>query len=280
MKPKNIKTKIFLDSASATDTDVVLYLFGFLDGQTTNPTLLAKHHDLKYLWPLTTEAVWDFYKSEAKRIAHIIPNKPISIEVYADEESTAEDITNQALQISTWFDDCYVKLPITKAGLTSASELIAKGVKLNLTLCFSQEQALAVHLATHGAKKNQVYISPFIGRLEGEGYFGLDLIKNIRQMYQELNSHVQIISASIRNVEQLAGAVYLESDAITASRVVLEEWKKTDYIIKKVENTNLKPIEYQKLDYKIKDWTKLNISHQLTEAGLKRFVTDWKLLTK
>lgn len=280
MKPANIKTKIFLDSASATDAEVIVYSLGFLDGQTTNPTLLSKHHDLKYLWPLTTDAIWDFYKSEATRINQIIPNKPISVEVYADENSSSDDLINQAVQISSWFKDCFVKLPITKAGLMAATKLVSKGIKLNLTLCFSQEQALAVHLATYGAKKNQVYISPFIGRLEGEGYFGLDLIKNIRQMYKELNSHVQIISASIRNVDQLAGAIFLQTDAVTAPRLVLEEWKKSNFIVKRMDNANLKPIEYVVFNYKNNDWSELNIEHALTDAGLKRFVTDWKLLTK
>lgn len=278
---KNLKTKIFLDSASANDTDVVLHELGFLDGQTTNPTLLAKHQDLKYLWPLSQEALWDFYKSEALRINKIIPNGEISVEVYADEKSNVQSLINQAVEISSWFTNCYVKLPITTAGLEAAQQLIKQNVKLNMTLCFSQAQALAVHLATKGAVDNQVVISPFIGRLDDVGICGMDLINNIIKMNKNLKSKVRVLTASIRTAEQLSGAVYLQSDILTAPRNVLEKWKEYGFNVGEYKNKDhLEPIEYNNEIVKTTDWQNLDYEHELTTKGLSRFVSDWSALIK
>ena len=281
MKPLNIKTKILLDSASASDTDIVLHILGFLDGQTTNPTLLAKHHDLKYLWPLTSEALWDFYKSETTRISKTIPDGEVSVEVFADENSKAEDLVRQGMEISTWFPNYYVKLPIIKAGLEAAEQLVKNGIKLNMTLCFSQEQALAVHLAALGANKNQVVISPFLGRLDDSGFFGLDLVKNILKMYKDLKSNVRVLSASIRTAEQLSGALYLKTDLITVPRSLLENWAERNFLVKECDDRKeLAPIEYRSDILVTKKWTEVNYQHELTDKGLTRFVSDWKALIK
>jgi transaldolase len=280
MRPANLKTKILLDSAAATDTQIVLHSFGFLDGQTTNPTLLAKHQDLKCLWPLTTAALWDFYKSEALHIAQLLPNGNVSVEVYADNKSSAKDLLAQAINLSSWTSNCYVKLPITNSGLQAAEELVKRGLKINMTLCFSQEQALAVHLATEGANVGQVFVSPFVGRLIDYGSNGLDLIKNILKMYKDLHSHVKVLTASIRNVDQLAGAGFLCSDLLTAPRTVLLDWQSAGFPIKRFSDINLSPLVYQHSILETRKWQHLNINHALTVNGLQRFASDWQIMIK
>jgi len=281
MRPKQIKTKILLDSASATDTEIILHQLGFLDGQTTNPTLLAKHNDLKYLWPLTQEALWDFYKSEALRINKLIPQGEISVEVFADEKSSASDLVEQAINISKWFTGCYVKLPITKSSLEALEKLVAMNVNINMTLCFSQEQAMAVHLASVGAKKEQVVISPFVGRLDDIGLNGVDLVQNIIKMYQAVGSHVRVLSASIRTISQLTQIVALKSDLLTAPRVLLESWSTSNFKIdKNQENKDLNKIIYNQHLSNSTNWRQLNYEHELTNKGLSRFVSDWQALIK
>lgn len=281
MKPLNLKTKILLDSASATDTDIVLHELGFLDGQTTNPTLLAKHNDLKYLWPLSQEALWDFYKSEALRIKKLIPNGEISVELYADEKSTDSDLIEQAINISKWFDGCYVKLPITKTSLVAVEKLVTMNVNLNLTLCFSQEQALAVHLASIGAKKDQVVISPFVGRLDDVGLNGVDLVRNILKMYQRIGSNVRVLSASIRTATQLDEILKINSNLLTAPRSLLEQWASNNYKFEVTKNdVDLKEINYNADLLNTTNWRQLNYEHELTNAGLSRFVADWQALIK
>ncbi len=94
-----------------------------------------------------------------------------------------------------------------------------------MTLCFSQAQAAAVYAATRGAKKGEVFVSPFIGRLDDRGENGMDLIANILKMYGKGDGHVEVLTASVRTLDHLLCAIKLGSDIITAPLAVLKEWK-------------------------------------------------------
>ena len=146
-----------------------------------------------------------------------------------------------------------------------------------MTLNFTQEQAAAVHCATQGAPKGSVFISPFIARLEDKGYHGMDLVKNIVDMYDEINSHVEVLAASIRNINHIRGAIECGADYITAPLAVLKEWAKE---VNDEEESYRKPesripIEYHHLIVKEKDWRSCTIQHELTDAGLALFAVDW-----
>jgi transaldolase len=169
MRPKNLKTKIFLDSGNPSDTKAALKLLGFLDGQTTNPSLIAKSpkavEKIEKGEKFSAEGIYDFYKKTAEEISNQIPNGSVSIEVYADSNTKAEEMLEAGKKLFAWIPNAHIKLPITKEGLKAARKMINMGIRVNMTLCFTQEQAAAVYDATRGATKGQVFISPFVGRL-------------------------------------------------------------------------------------------------------------------
>jgi transaldolase len=148
-----------------------------------------------------------------------------------------------------------------------------------MTLCFSQEQAAAVYTATKGAKKGNVFISPFVGRLDDIGENGVDLIANIVKMYKEGDGHVEVLTASVRNLNHFLTAIKLGAEIITAPLKVLKEWKNSYCEPAKSTgeaiSNNLRPIIYQKINL-TKPWTDFDISHPLTDKGLERFVKDWE----
>ena len=150
-----------------------------------------------------------------------------------------------------------------------------------MTLCFSQAQAAAVYAATRGARKGQVFVSPFIGRLDDRGENGMDLIANIIRMYAKGDGHVEVLTASVRKVDHLLYAMKLGSDIITSPFDVLEEWGKKglplpgpDY---SYDPGSLRPIPYEEIDL-TKDWREYDIRHDLTDKGMERFSQDWNSL--
>ena len=159
--------------------------------------------------------------------------------------------------------------------------MIGAGKRVNMTLCFSQEQGAAVYRATKGAKKGRVFISPFVGRLDDIGENGLDLIANTLKMYLTGDKHVQVLSASVRSMEHFLESLELGADIITAPLSILKEWKALGMPLARKEKTprNLKPIAYKKIPLS-KPWTKYNIKHPLTDKGLARFSEDWNKLIK
>src|SRR3989344_4842731 len=102
----------------------------------------------------------------------------------------------QGKEMFSWIPNAHVKYPTTKAGLEAAHRSIQEGMRVNMTLVFTQEQAAAVYAATKGAKRGDVFVSPFIGRLDDRGENGMDLIKNIIKMYRGGDGHVLILGAS------------------------------------------------------------------------------------
>ncbi len=265
-------SKIFLDSGNPEETKETIKLLDDLDGQTTNPSLVAKNFVGRKMYEIELLA---FYKKIITEISALIPNGSVSIEVYADEKTSVEEMVSQGKMMNFWIPNAHIKLPITTNGLAAAEKLVKEGIRLNMTLCFSQEQAAAVHSATKGAKKGDVFVSPFIGRLDDQGENGMDLIKNIFEMYKTNDSHVEILTASVRSVSHLTRAINIGSDIITCPLKIIKEWREADPMQElKLEN-NLRPIEYKKLDLN-QAWQNFDIQHELTNAGLAKFASDWK----
>ncbi len=269
-------TKLFLDSGNPLETKQTLD-YGFqLDGQTTNPSLVAKSplfQERAVKGGITMDELFSMYKETVLKIHDYLPNGSLSVEVYAGADSDAGELVSQAHMMLRWFKNPHIKLPVTASGLEAASILVKEGVNVNMTLCFTQEQAMAVHQATLGAKPGQVYVSPFIGRLDDKGERGLDLIKNIVQHYKNVASNVQVLSASIRSIEHVQGIIEAGSDIMTVPFKIFELIQEGGE--KSSEKTpDLKPIPFQEIDYTA-EWGNLNIQHDLTDSGLAKFKQDW-----
>ncbi len=287
MKPINLKTKIFLDSGDPEETAQAVKLLGFLDGQTTNPTLISRNPKVKEKFiegvRFTGEELLEVYRSVVIEISKIIPAGFISIEVYADKNTKANEMIKQAREMYTWIPNAYIKLPSSKEGLTALEELAKAGMRINMTLCFSQSQAAAIYAATREALPGQVIVSPFEGRLDDIGEDGLALIQNIVRMYKKGDGHVTLLSASIRDLLHLKNVIALGTDIATAPFSVLKEWAiegMTTFEPGAIRHpNNLKPIEYEELDLNL-PWRSFNLEHQLTDKGMEKFLADWKSLIR
>lgn len=289
------QTKFFLDSCDPLQTIEAiesLHKIGrTLDGQTTNPSLLVKNPLLQmqlHGGKISESELLEFYKQEIKAISNLIPDGSVSVEVYADENSTKEDLLKQANAFYTWIPNAHVKFPTIKAGIEAAEEFVNQGGRVNMTLVFSQEQALAVHLATKNMKNpGDVLLSPFVGRFDDIGLNGTDFIANVIQMYKELGSQVSILSASLRNLNHLEKCIELGSTLTTGPLSIYQEY--ATKILEGEENNRhleqserssamgetLQPIAYRTLDLNETNWKNLNIQQDLTDKGLAKFVADW-----
>lgn len=287
MKPANLKTRIFLDSGDVNETKEIIKVLGFLDGQTTNPTLIAKNpaaqKRLEEGNKFTASEIMLFYEGVVKKISSLIPEGSVSVEVYADKTSTPDELYEQGKEMFRWIPNAHIKFPVIPAGLEAAQRFVQEKMRVNMTLCFSQKQAGAVYAATRGAKKGDVFVSPFMGRLDDKGINGMDLIKNILWMYKDGDGHSQVLAASVRNIDHFLYCLQLESDIITAPFKVLKEWSDSgmkrpgiDYIY---PSGNLSPIEYEEINLD-RPWQEYNISHEMTDAGIDRFASDWNNLIK
>ncbi len=187
MRPENLKSRIFLDGGNPEETREIIGRLGFLDGQTTNPTLISKNPEarrhLEQGGKFSEKEILAFYRQVVGELSSLIPQGSISIEVYADPSTTAESMLAQGREMFSWIPNAHIKFPSSREGLTAAELAVQNGLRVNLTLCFSQEQAAAVYAATRGAKKGEVFVSPFIGRLDDRGENGMDLIAHILRMY-------------------------------------------------------------------------------------------------
>jgi transaldolase len=214
--------QFFLDSANLQQIEKILSM-GCLDGVTTNPSLFAKEG--------VTSVNYNQYVSE---ILKIVGNQiPVSFEVIS---TTFTDMVKEGEKIASFGENVCVKLPITIDGIMACKELSKNGIKTNMTLCFSPMQALLV------AKAGATYVSPFIGRLDDIGQNGLQLIAEIRTIfnnYPELST--QILSASIRNIVHLNEVAKISSDVATIPYSMFEQM----------------------------------VYHPLTDSGLKKFLADF-----
>ena len=274
MRPQNLKTKIFLDSGDPVETREALALLGFLDGQTTNPSLVTKNPDAQKRIldgkKFTRQEIHDFYKEIVTEVSSLIPNGSVSIEVYADSNTTAREHIMEAEEKFTWIPNAHIKFPITKAGLTATEQVVRSGMRVNLTLNFSQEQAAGVYAATKGAKKGDVFISPFIGRLDDIGQSGMDIIKNIVEMYKASDGHVEALAASIRSLDHFLNSIALGADIITAPLHIIKVWAQAGMPAPESITSvpiSLQPIPYQDISLE-KPWQEYGIQHDLTDKRL------------
>lgn len=276
MTTSNLETKIFLDSGSPEETKKSLDTLGFLDGQTTNPTLIAKHEVEEGIKKITEPEAIQFYKESVCEISKLIPNGSVSIEVFSDLNTTKEKMLTQANEMFSWIPNAHIKFPCTISGLSAAEVFLENGGRVNITLCFSQEQAAAVFVALKNSTSGQAFLSPFIGRIDDVGENGMDVLKNIIRMKEECSSKVEILAASIRSVDHLLASISLKSDIVTVPLKIIEEWKSYNFSIPKdfVYNSELTRVPYRSLDLS-KSFTSFNLFHELTKKGLEKFNQDW-----
>jgi transaldolase len=211
--------KIFLDTADLAEIRRAAEA-GLIDGITTNPSLLAK-------------VTGDREPREIFREICEVVDGPISAEVVATD---TEGMVREGRSLSELHDNIVVKLPLTEAGLRACRTLSGEGVATNVTLCFSTAQALLA------AKAGATFISPFVGRLDDVGHDGMEIIAEIRQVYDQYGYDTEILAASLRHPRHVLEAMLMGADAATLPSAVL---------------------------YKL-------LRHPLTDAGLEQFLADWK----
>jgi transaldolase len=287
MRPKNLRTKIFLDGGDPGECREILSLLGFLDGQTTNPTLISKnpevHARLGQGERFSEPEIFRFYQRVVKELSELIPQGSISIEVYADPSTKAEQMVEQGKEMFSWIPNAHIKFPSSKEGLKAAEHAVNGGLRVNMTLCFRQEQAAAVYAATTGAKQGDVFVSPFIGRLDDRGENGMDLIANLVNMYRQGDGHVEVLTASVRTIDHLLCALKMGSDIITAPFDILKKWAEDGLALPEAgyayDAGGLKEIPYKHIDLK-QSWQEYDIDHELTVTGMEKFSLDWNKLIK
>jgi transaldolase len=210
--------KFFVDTA---DVAVIkeLAATGLLDGVTTNPSLVAK--------------VGRDFKTVVREICEIVPG-PVSAEVAATDY---DGMVAEGRVLAAIAKNVCVKVPLTWDGLKACRTLTSEGSMVNVTLCFSANQALLA------AKAGATFISPFIGRLDDIGLDGMELIREIRAIYDNYTElTTDILAASIRTVNHVKQAALIGADVATVPPAILQAL----------------------------------VKHPLTDQGLEQFVADWK----
>jgi len=207
--------KFFLDTA-ALDEIKKYAAMGLLDGITTNPSLIAKTgRSREEIIPAICEVV----------------DGPISAEVISTDR---DGMVREGLELAEIHKNVTVKVPLTSDGLAACRDLTAKNVKTNVTLCFTPVQALLA------AKAGATFISPFIGRLDDLGEVGLEVISDIREIYDNYNFATEVLVASVRSPQHVRMSAKIGADVCTVPPKVLGQL----------------------------------IKHPLTDAGLEAFLAD------
>jgi transaldolase len=189
--------KFFVDTAEI-DEIKELHALGMVDGVTTNPSLIAKSgRDILEV---------------TKEICDIVSG-PVSAEVVALD---AETMLAEGRKLAKIADNIAVKVPLTWAGLQTCKTLSDEGTMVNVTLCFSANQALLA------AKAGATFISPFIGRLDDINLDGLELIEDIRTIYDNYGFDTQILAASIRSANHMSECAKIGADVCTAPPKVIK----------------------------------------------------------
>lgn len=297
---KKFTTQIFLDGGDPQETRLAhefLKKAGYagLDGQTTNPTLIAAaalkgsdqgggvHHE-----QISAAEAVGYYRRTVTAIAKVTKG-PVSIQVLGDSSLTAEQMLTQARDYLSWIPNAVVKFPCTVEGLKAAEVFCQEG-PVNITLVFSQAQAAAVYQATRhrGAGMDgrpfPVYVSPFVGRLDDRGESGMDVVANILEMYRGIgDNHVQVLTASVRTLAHIHYALWLRSPAITIPFKLFRVWQSAGFSLPAsdfiYDAPGLLDIPYRELNLE-DDWTAYDLRHPLTDIGLARFWEDWKKVVK
>ncbi len=280
-------TKILVDGGNPEETRQVKDLLGFVDGQTTNPSLIAKNPEIQQRiaagHSLSPQEEKDEYRKIVQAISPLVGDAGVSIEVFADLGTTAEEMLAQGEEMFSWIPNAYIKYPCTHEGLRAAERSVAKRIRVNMTLCFSQEQAAAVYAATKGSKE-PVYVSPFTGRLDDRGENGMDVVHNIKKMYSRGDGHVHVLAASIRHVDHLLASFAAGAELATVPAKILAEWAGKDFPMPNrdfsykpvgTDGKQLKAIPYKNLDLN-QPWQSFDIAHELTTKGIQKFVADYR----
>ncbi|MCX8117821.1 MAG: fructose-6-phosphate aldolase [Desulfobacterota bacterium] len=203
--------KIFLDTANLEEIRKANAL-GLVDGVTTNPTLLAKEG----------EAPETLIRKISKEV-----NGPVNVEVTG---LTCEEILKEARTLATWGDEIVIKIPINPEGLKAVRSLSAEGIPTNVTLIFSPAQALLA------AKAGATYICPFLGRLDDVSFDGLELVQQIREIYDNYEElETRIIVASVRNPIHVIEAARMGAEIVTLPPPILYQMFKHPLTDKGIE---------------------------------------------
>ena len=287
MHAYGLHTKVLLDGGDPHETQSIRDLMGFLDGQTTNPTFVAKNPEVQRQiasgHKLSLQEQKQEYKAIVQQISPLVGSAGVSIEVFADFDTPAEEMVRQGEEMFSWIPNAYIKYPCLREGLRAAKLSVERAMRVNMTLCFSQSQAAAVYAATKGSK-HPVYVSPFVGRLDDRGDNGMQVIENIQKMYARGDGHVQVLVASLRKIEHLFYAFQLRCGLVTAPAKLLEEWATRhfsqpgeDFVYPATDKNgrSLRPIPYQDLDLNA-SWENFDLKHDLTDKGIKKFVNDYR----
>lgn len=285
------KTKILVDGGDPEETLRVKQSLGFVDGQTTNPSLIAKNPEIQQRiasgHSLSSEEEKQEYRKIVQAISPLVGDAGVSIEVFADIDTTADEMLSQGQEMFSWIPNAYIKYPCTREGLRAAELSVSKKIRVNMTLCFSQDQAAAVYAATKGSK-DPVYVSPFIGRLDDRGENGMDVVRNIKKMYERGDGHVHVLAASIRHIDHLLASFAAGVELATVPAKVLVEWAANGFPMPdqnfsyKAVDANGKPLKaipYKDLDLK-RPWQSFDVAHELTTKGIQKFVADYRSTLK
>lgn len=189
--------QFFIDTAEIEEIKEA-YSWGIIDGVTTNPSLVAKSGKDQV--------------SVLKEICQIV-NGPISAEVIATDY---EGMIKEGQQLAKVHKNIVIKVPLTVDGIKATKWFKENNIKTNVTLCFSANQALLA------AKNGATYVSPFVGRIDDISYDGMDLVEDIRIIFNNYNFETKILTASIRNVGQVKEAALIGSDVATIPFKVLK----------------------------------------------------------
>ena len=275
------RTRILVDGGDPAETRGIKDLLGFVDGQTTNPSLIAKNPDIARLvravHKLTEQQELDEYRKIVETISPLVGDAGVSIEVFGDLQTTADRMYEQGREMFSWIPNAYVKYPCTPNGLEAAERSVREGIRVNITLCFSQEQAAAVYVATRGTTA-PAYVSPFIGRLDDIGQNGVDVVANIKRMYAGGDGHVLVLAASIRSLAHLLCCFSIDADLVTVPTKVLREWADAGFPIPDAGFTCAPQgtrIEYREIELD-QPWQQFNIEHELTTKGVETFAADYR----
>lgn len=213
--------KFFIDTADVKEIREA-HSLGILDGVTTNPSLIAK--------------TGRPFRETIEEICSIVKG-PVSAEVVSLD---TEGMLKEARELAKIAENIVVKIPLIKNGLKAVKRLTDEGIKTNVTLCFSSNQALLA------AKAGGTYVSPFVGRLDDRGHNGMELIEEIRMIYDNYGYQTEIIVASIRNPLHVRDAALMGADVST--------------------------IPFNVFD--------MLVQHPLTDEGVRKFLADWEKVPK
>jgi len=214
--------RIFLDTANINEIRQAAKL-GVISGVTTNPSLVAKEKRADM-------------RAVVQEISSIVDG-PISAEVLSME---SQAMVREAREVSSWSPNVVVKVPMSASGLEAVSVLSKEGIRTNLTLCFSINQAIL------GAIAGATYVSPFVGRLDDIGHDGMQLVAEIVEIFNNYKWPTKVIAASIRHPLHVVAAAKAGAHIATIPYSVLMQM----------------------------------IRHPLTDVGIARFAEDWQRVSK